>query len=144
MGLFDWISEKAGNAYNAIKDTVSNVYNTIRDRGATLLTGTHYVGPFNRLDPEYLISHPPTDNVDRSALAHDFDYSRIATARDTGKISANEAKNMIRESDKRFIANTKKYYNENPWASTLGRLGIQAKNKLEDWGILDPNKFVSQ
>lgn len=144
MGLFDWIAEKAGNVYNSVKDTVSNVYNTIKDRGATLLTGTHYVGPFNRLDPEYLISHPPTDNVDRSALAHDFDYSRIATARDSGKISANEARNMIRESDNRFIANTQKHYNENPWAATLGRLGIQAKNKLEDWGILNPNKFVSQ
>jgi len=144
MGLFDWIAEKAGNIYGKVKEKVSDIYNTVKDRGMTLLTGTHYVGAFNRLDPEYLISHPPTDNVDKAALAHDFDYSRIATARDTGKISGQEAKQMIRESDKRFIANTNKFYNENPWAATLGRLGIQAKNKLEDWGILNPNTFVTQ
>ena len=144
MGLFDWISDKASSVYNAVKDTVGNVYNTIKDRGATLLTGTHYVGPFNRLDPEYLISHPPTDKVDASALAHDFDYSRIAASRDAGKISPAEAKRMIRESDERFIENTRKHQQENPWAATLGRLGIQAKNRLEDIGWLNPNQFVNQ
>lgn len=144
MGWFDSISDKVGSLYRSAVDKVGSVLKTISDRGATLLTGTHYVGPFNRLDPEYLISHPPTDKVDASALNHDFDYSRIAASRDLGKISNKEASQMIRESDKRFIENTKRFQHENPWAATLGRLGIQFKNKLEDWGVLDPNTFVNQ
>jgi hypothetical protein len=144
MGLFDWVSDRVSQLYHGAVDKVGHVLKTIQDRGATLLTGTHYVGPFNRLDTEYLISHPPTDKVDESALAHDFDYSRIAATRDAGKINHSEAKKLIRESDERFIENTRKHHHANPWAATLGRLGIQFKNKLEDIGWLNPNSFVTQ
>ena len=137
MGFFS-------SLWSGIKHHVGNVWNEIKQRGTTLLTNSHYIGPFNALSPEYLKSHPPTDNVDASALHHDLDYSRIAKQRDTGKASPEEAKKLIRESDERFLGNVKKHYHENKWGGALGYAGIWAKNRLEDLGILNPNQFVTQ
>ena len=131
------------NLWNSIKNKVSDVWKSIKDRGSSLLTGTKYVGPFNALTPEYLKNNPPVDKVDEGALFHDLDYSRIAKARDAGKVSRDEAKKLIRESDERFLHNTLKHSSENPWASTLGFLGIKGKNLAEDYLGLDPHKFVT-
>ena len=125
------------------KGFASNLWNTVKQRGTTLLTGTHYVGPFNALSPEYIAAHPPTDRVDEGALAHDLDYSRIARERDKGKVSAAEAKRLIRESDERFLRNTRENAAANPWAAALGYAGIKAKNLAEDYLGLDPNRFVT-
>ena len=125
------------------KGFASNLWNSVKQRGTTLLTGTHYVGPFNALSPEYIASHPPTDRVDEGALAHDLDYSRIARERDKGKVSAAEAKKLIRESDERFLKNTRENAVANPWAAALGYAGIKAKNLAEDYLGLDPNRFVT-
>ena len=125
------------------KHHISNVWHEVKQRGATLLTGTHYVGPWNALSPEYMASHPPKDKVDASALYHDLDYSRIAKARDTGKVSGDEARQMTRESDNRFLSNVKSNWRENPWAATLGYAGIKGKTVLEDLGIINSNQFVT-
>jgi len=115
----------------------------VKARGTTILTGTNYVGPYNNLDESYLKTHPPTDNVDKAGLFHDQEYSQIARNRDAGKISSQEASDLIRDSDKRFIHNVDRYKHENEWASSLGGLGIKTKMFLEDLG-LDRNKFVTQ
>lgn len=123
------------------KDTLLNVYN----KGRSWLTGgSKYIGPFNPLSREYIEQNAPIDRVDAGALAHDLDYSRIAKQRDEGKVSQDEAKKLIRESDERFLENTKKYASENPWGSTLGYLGIKGKNLAEDYLGLNPNLFVTQ
>jgi len=132
------------NLWQGAKNLVSNAWNEIKQRGTTLLTNSHYIGPFNALSPEYIRTHPPKDPVDAGALHHDFDYSRIAKARNTGKITENEAKTLIRESDERFIHNTKKHFQSNPWGATLGYLGIKGKTLLEDVGVLHPNAFVNE
>ena len=132
-----------GNLWNSAKRSLSNVWNELKDRGSTILTGTHYTGPYNKLTPEYIASHPPTDRVDEGALFHDLDYQRIAKHRDSGKISQREAKDLIRESDERFLANTSKNFRENPWAAGLGYLGIKGKTIAEDYLGLDPHKFVT-
>jgi hypothetical protein len=130
------------NLWGNIKHHVSNAWNEIKQRGSTLLTGTHYVGPWNSLSPEYMASHPPTDKVDASALHHDLDYSRIAKAKTAGTISASEAQHLTRESDNRFLHNVKSNFHENPWAATLGYAGIKGKNILEDLGVLHSQEFV--
>lgn len=132
-----------GNLWNAAKRTLSNVWNEVKDRGSTILTGTHFTGPYNKLTPEYIASHPPTDKVDEGAMFHDLDYQRIARERDAGRISRKEAEDMIRDSDKRFLSNTAKNFKENPWAGTLGYLGIKGKTLAEDYLGLDPHKFVT-
>ena len=132
-----WLSD----LYSKAKSVVSDVYN----RGRSFLTGgSKYIGPFNPLSREYIDANPPSDRVDAGALAHDLDYSRIAKQRDLGKISPNEAKTLIRESDERFLENTKKYADENRIGSTLGYLGIKGKNLAEDYLGLNPNLFVTQ
>jgi hypothetical protein len=129
------------NIFGKAKDALLNVYN----RGRSWLTGgSNYLGPFNRLDSDYLRSNPPTDRVDEGALFHDLDYQRIAKQRDEGKLTPAETKQLIRESDDRFLENTKKYATENPWGSTLGYLGIKGKNLAEDYLGLNPNLFVTQ
>jgi len=132
-----------GNLWNKAKSFLSNTWNEIKNRGSTLLTGSHYIGPYNALSDEYIRTHPPKDLVDAGALHHDLDYSRIAKQRDAGKISADETKRLIRESDERFLSNTAKNINQNRWGGTLGYLGIKGKNILEDLGVLDHNKFVT-
>jgi hypothetical protein len=101
------------------------------------------VGPFNDLSDEYVRTHPPTDKVDEGGLQHDRDYSHIAGLRDSGKITPHEAKKLIRDSDNRFLDHVVEHRQANPWASSLGYIGIKGKNALEDLGLLDPNKFVS-
>jgi hypothetical protein len=147
MGFFSNIYDKASEIFGQLKDsavsTFHNIKNTIKDRGTTLLTGTHYVGPFNSLSDEYIRTHPPTDKIDEGGLQHDKDYSHIAGLRDSGTVSQKEALKLIRDSDLRFLDHMKEHYNANPWASSLGYLGIKGKNILEDIGLIDPNKFVA-
>jgi hypothetical protein len=147
MGFFSSIYDKASEIFGQLKDsavsTFHNIKNTIKDRGTTLLTGTHYVGPFNSLSDEYIRTHPPTDKIDEGALQHDKDYSHIAGLRDSGKVTQKEALKLIRDSDSRFLSHMKDNHSANRWASTLGYLGIKGKNILEDLGLIDPNKFVA-
>jgi hypothetical protein len=129
------------NIFGKAKDALLNVYN----RGRSWFTGgSNYIGPFNPLTREYIEQNPPKDRVDAGALAHDLDYSRIAKQRDEGKLTPAETKQLIRESDERFLENTKKYASENPVGAFLGRLGIGGKNLLEDYVGLNPNLFVTQ
>jgi hypothetical protein len=137
MGFFS-------NLFKGAKNLLGNVFNHIKERGTTLLTNSHYIGPFNSLTPEYIRTHPPKDPVDTGAMFHDFDYSRIAKQRNSGKISNKEASDLIRESDKRFLSNTAKNFRHNPIGAGLGYLGIKGKNILEDIGVLDRNQFVTE
>ena len=131
------------NLWHGIKNTVHNAWNEVKQRGTTLFTNSHYIGPYNALSPEYIRTHPPKDPVDAGALHHDLDYSRIAKARDAKIITDTEAKNMIRESDNRFLHNTKQNFSSNPLGASLGYLGIKGKTLLEDIGVLNPNQFVT-
>lgn len=137
--IFSRAKQGITNLYNKTKD----FFGDIKKRGTTLLTGGNFCGPGNNLDSDYIARNPPKNNVDKACMFHDKDYENIARQRDSGNISQNEAKSLIRESDNRLISNINQYYNESPYMATVSRLGIQAKNKLEDWGILDPNTFVS-
>jgi len=137
MGFFS-------NLWQGAKNLVTNAWNEIKQRGTTIFTNSHYIGPYNALSPEYIRTHPPKDPVDAGALHHDFDYSRIANARDTGMISQKEANHLIRESDERFLHNTQKHFHHNPLGATLGYLGIKGKTLLEDVGLLDRNTFVTK
>jgi hypothetical protein len=147
LNFFNNLYDKATNFFGSVKDKAVKAFHDIKDkikeRGTTLLTGTHYVGPFNSLSDEYIRTHPPTDKVDEGGLQHDRDYSHIAGLRDSGKVSHDEAKKLIRDSDTRFLDHMKEHHSANKWASGLGYLGIKGKNILEDIGLIDPNKFVT-
>ena len=134
---------KGAGIIDDIKEKISNVYDEVKKRGSTLLTGTHYTGPFNALDDEYIRTHPPTDIIDQGAKEHDERYSELAKLRDSGKLSKNETNKLIRDSDNKFLKNIEDNFNKNRWAGTLGYMGIKGKNLLEDYLGLDRNKFVA-
>lgn len=124
-------------------DDVKNKYKEIKDKGAAYLTGTNYVGPFNRLDEEYLRTNPPTDLIDEGAMRHDLEYSRIAKLRKAGTPKA-EIERLIRVSDDAFLDNIKKHWRTNPRAAAMGYAGIKGKNVVEDTVGLDRNLFVGE
>lgn len=126
-----------------ILDRLKKEYNEIKDKGAAYLTGTNYVGPFNRLDDEYIRTHPPTDKIDEGAMKHDLEYSRIAKLRKAGTPKA-EIERLIRASDDAFLENIKKHYRTNPRAAIMGYAGIKGKNVAEDVVGLDRNLFVGE
>jgi hypothetical protein len=128
--------DDAMNKFNDIKKEFS-------DKGAAVLTGTNYVGPFNRLDDEYLRTHPPTDVIDEGAMKHDLEYSRIAKLRKAGT-PKEEINRLIRASDEAFLDNIRKNFKANPRASILGYAGIKGKNLAEDYVGLDKNLFVGE
>ncbi len=130
--------------WNQASDFLSNVFNTVKNRGSTVLTGSHYIGPWNRVDQDYIRAHPPVSASDRAALTHDLEYERIAKLRDTGQISMEEARRRIRDSDKRVMHGFWNGFREHPWGSALGLMGIGSKVLLEDHIGLNPNLFVSQ
>ena len=129
--------------YTKAKNAIGNAINQIKDRGTAFFTGSNYIGPFNRLDDDYLRSHPPKDAADSTALSHDLDYSRIARDRDNGRISRDEANRQIRGSDQRFLNGMNQHFYTNPLGATLGHVGIAFKNMLEDKYGLDRNLFVT-
>jgi hypothetical protein len=124
-------------------DPLKNLYKDIKDRGAAVLTGTNYVGPFNRLDEEYLRTNPPMDKIDEGAMRHDLEYSRIAKLRKAGA-SKEEVERLIRKSDDEFLDNIKKHWRTNPRAAAMGYAGIKGKNVAEDVVGLDKNLFVGE
>lgn len=133
-----------GDAWSAVSDKVDKAKKAWKDKGMATLTGTNYTGAWNRLDDEYLRTHPPTDVIDKGALEHDLEYSRLAKLRKEGKTSKAEIDRMIRESDDKFLQNIRDNWKANPWASALGYAGIKGKNVAEDTVGLDKNLFVGE
>lgn len=132
-----------GDMWNAASNKVGELQKEFSDKGAAILTGTNYVGPWNRLDDEYLRTHPPTDIIDEGAMKHDLEYSRIAKLRKAGA-PKEEIDRLIRESDDAFLDNIRKNWRANPRASILGYAGIKGKNLAEDYVGLDKNLFVGE
>jgi len=133
-----------GDVWNAVGDKVDKVKSEWKDKGMATLTGTNYTGAWNRLDDEYLRTHPPTDIIDKGALEHDLEYSRLAKLRKEGKTPKADLDRMIRESDDKFLQNIRDNWRANPWAGVLGYAGIKGKNIAEDTVGLDKHLFVGE
>ena len=133
MGFFSGL-------WNGAKNRLTELWN----RGSTLLTGGHYLGPFNSLDEEYRRTHPPVDKADEAGLNHDLEYVDIAKLRKDKKINADTASKLTRASDNKFLDVMKQQWTTSPWKTTLGYLGIKGKNILEDIGVINPDIFVRE
>lgn len=140
--VFGYLKKKAKSAFNDISGAVGKAFQYVKDRGTTIFTDSNFCGPFNSLSPEYISNNPPRNKVDASCMFHDKDYEQIAKQRDSNKISPDEAKRLIRESDNRLLSNIDRYKSEAPYTSAISSLGIKGKIFLENLGILNPNQFV--
>lgn len=138
--IFSKATQTLGNVYDSVKKTASNVYHTATNWAKGKFTapgGYKYCGPGNDLD-----EGNPINASDSACRQHDMDYDRFRKLKDAGKITKDELKDLVRESDDRLISNLRQSPDRDI-GSYLSELGIRAKKKAEDLGILDPEKFVT-
>ena len=137
--LYEGAKSTVGNVYNAVKNTLGNVVQTAKNWSQGKYTapgGYRYCGPGNDLD-----EGEPINASDSACRQHDLDYDRFRKAKDAGKIGDKELRDLVRESDERLIGNLRQDPNRDI-GSYLSELGIQAKKKAEDWGLISPERFV--
>lgn len=131
--LWDSATKKVTDVYQGVKETASNWLS-----GKYLAPGGYrYCGPGNPLD-----NGEPINESDALCRQHDTDYANFATMRDQGKVTKDDLKKLIRESDDRLIAGLQRAENRD-LGSRLSEYGIRTKKTLEDWGLLSPEKFVT-
>lgn len=138
--LFSKASQTVGNVYDSFKNTVGNVIHTASNWAKGKFTapgGYRYCGPGNELD-----EGNPINASDSACRQHDMDYDRFRKAKDAGKIGDKELRDLVRESDDRLISNLRQDPNRD-LGSYLSELGISAKKKAEDWGLISPERFVT-
>lgn len=129
--LWDSARQKATNIWEGVKQTASNWLS-----GKYLAPGGYnYCGPGNPLD-----NGEPINESDALCRQHDIDYDRFAKMREQGA-SKDELRKLIRESDDRLVSGLQNASNRD-LGSRLSEYGIRTKKTLEDWGVLDPEKFV--
>lgn len=130
--LWDSAKQKATGLYNSVKETASNWLS-----GKYLAPGGYrYCGPGNPID-----NGDPINPSDALCRQHDMDYERFANMRSDGA-DKDELKRLIRESDDRLVSGLQQATNRD-MGSRLAEYGIRTKKKLEDWGLLDHEKFVT-
>lgn len=138
--LWSGASQTLGKVYDAVKNTAGNVLYTAKNWSKGVFTapgGYRYCGPSNDLD-----SGEPINASDSACRQHDIDYDRFRKEKDAGRISDKELRDLVRESDDRLIGNLQQAPNRDI-GSYLSELGIRAKKKAEDWGLLSPERFVT-
>lgn len=130
--LWDSAKQKVTNLYEGVKQTASNWLS-----GKYLAPGGYrYCGPGNPIN-----NGEPINASDALCRQHDIDYENFASMREQGT-SKDELKRLIRESDDRLVSGLQQT-TDRDLGSRLAEYGIRAKKKLEDWGVLDPEKFVT-
>jgi hypothetical protein len=138
--LWSKASSSVSNIYNSAKDTVGNIVHTVSNWTKGKFTapgGYRYCGPGNDLN-----EGQPINASDSACRNHDFEYSHFRKAKDAGKINDKELRDLVRESDDRLISNLRQAQNRDI-GSYLSELGIRAKQKAEDWGLISPERFVT-
>lgn len=138
--LWSGASQTLGKVYDAVKNTAGNVLHTATNWAKGKFTapgGYRYCGPGNDLD-----EGDPINASDSACRQHDIDYDRFRKQKDAGRINDKELRDLVRESDDRLISNLRADPKRDI-GSYLSELGIRAKKKAEDWGLLSPERFVT-
>lgn len=130
-----------GDLWDSAKKKVTSIYDSVKETASNWLSGKYlapggyrYCGPGNALN-----AGEPINASDALCRQHDIDYSNFAKVKD--KTPKEELNKLIRESDNRLVEGLQSLQDRD-LGSRLAEYGIRAKKKLEDWGILSPDKFV--
>lgn len=129
-----------GDLWDSAKKSVTNIYDTVKDTASNWLSGKYlapnmsYCGPGNPLE-----NGEPRNPSDALCRQHDMDYSNFAKQK--GKLSKDELKNLVRESDDRLVSGLQSL-KDREFGSYLAEYGIRAKKAMEDWGLISHDKFV--
>lgn len=127
--IFERAKRTIGNTYESVKNTFDNW-----SKGFYSAPGRYkYCGPGNPVE-----NGEPANASDAACRQHDIDYENFKRQNVQGK----ELRDLVRESDDRLIANLQKAPDRDV-GSYLSEYGIRAKKRLEDWGLLSPDRFIS-
>jgi len=132
-----WLSD----IWSSVKNKATNIYDTVKETATNWLSGKYlapggyrYCGPGNDLE-----AGEPINASDSLCRQHDIDYSNFAKQKD--KLTKEELKNLVRESDDRLVSGLQSL-KDRDLGSRLAEYGIRAKKALEDWGVISPDRFV--
>lgn len=114
-------------------------------QGERHLPLANYAGPGTQIYRRLGENVQPTTVSDAGARIHDSEYYSIGRQLALGRITKAQAEMLARKSDLKLIAATKKAPSgpvETPMALAV-RTGIQAKNRLEDAGLMSRSKYIT-
>lgn len=146
----DSVSDFAGSLYNAASEAGQKVGNVARALVSTAQSwmkgeyhapdftsgGTYkWCGPGTRIDA----AGAPINVVDAACRTHDLDYDRFGKLR--GTMPSTDLNKLIRQSDENLIRAIDAS-GQTDWGARIARHAIRAKTKAEDWGLLNPTKFL--
>lgn len=150
MGFFDTVGDFAGRLYNAASDAgqkVGNVAKALVSTAKSWMEGQYHApdftgggtyawcGPGTRINQ----AGQPINVVDAACRTHDLDYDRFGKMR--GTVPASDLNRLIRQSDENLIRAIDAS-GQTDWGARIARHAIRAKTKAEDWGLLNPTKFL--
>lgn len=128
-----------GNPFKYVKEKVKKEYDKFKKNPIGYLTPEkyQYCGPYTNLDDD----RKPVNATDATCKTHDYDYDSIQKRKEKGEITKEESKKLVREADDRMLDSLSKVKNKSI-SDRLVEYAIKSKKKLENIGLLDPNKFV--
>jgi hypothetical protein len=150
MMIFDTLRDFAGSVFNNVKEAYDKVGTVGRALVATAekwaggeyhapdFTGGgvySYCGPGTKLGS----AGQPINAVDSACRTHDIEYDQMAKLK--GTMPTGNFNQLVRQSDEKLIKAIDAS-GQTDWGARLARWGIRAKTKAEDWGLLNPGKFV--
>lgn len=143
MGLFEWMSDKVGDVYSAVKQKVGDILPTLHKTVSQWAGGEHHApGGYNYCGPNTKLESAghPINQVDSACMAHDYEYE--ALAKNKQSISQADFSRMIRESDHKLVDSIERS-GQSDLGALMSKWGIKGKMVLEDLGVLNRDKFVT-
>lgn len=106
----------------------------------------NFLGPGTRVQWRLKNNIQPTTKSDNAARTHDIEYANIGSRFKRKLINEQQAKQAIRNSDKKIVAAcTRNLGSLNPverMHATLGASGIVGKMAAENLGVMNEMKFI--
>lgn len=117
-------------------------------RGEVHIHGANFIGPGTETLERIKHGVKPTTRIDAAAMMHDLDYIRIGALLDQGEITNNEARRMVRMSDKSLMDIVNKRFPNESLQEQYQRKVINffmfGKDVMERISIWDRLKFLGR
>jgi hypothetical protein len=142
MGLWDAFKEAVGTVYGGAK----NIVGALTATASKWLEGEYHApdfvggGVYSYCGPgTKLRGQAPINAVDAACRRHDEEYESLG--RQKSSLPTGQFNEMVRQSDKRLVESIDRSGHRD-FGSLASKWGIKGKMALEDWGILNPGRFV--
>ena len=106
----------------------------------------NFCGPGTRVYERIERGDKPINSADAACMQHDLDYAEIVDDQRAGRLTREQVPQRVREADNRMLEALRQTQGDSGrmlgFHRAIGQQIISAKKKLEDMGLLDPQKFV--